>query len=383
MIIKMTNRERLLAALRRKPVDYIPFVGRFNPLTPVQRQGIWNFPWPEEGGEDAIRKITNGMGIMVNTYVHPAIWAGLEKCKVNIVKNGNILHKEIMTPAGPLTAMVERNELWPHDDDIPLATDFTAHFKKAWITCPEDIERLRYIFGAASDYPRALTDFKAQSVAAAARSEKHDIAVIAPAGSGLTLALQMFLPEPLMLAVMESPELVDSFLKLEHRITMKNIKLACESGCDIISRNGFYETCDFYSPNQLRRFLKAHLTEECELAHSYGKLIVYTLHTGIMPMIDYLKEIPLDAIFGIDPSFPGMDLKKLKSELGDRFAFEMGPCSIREISSKNPNDVRPVIRNLIDVFGKTGFVLTPSVSMHSIMPWENFEATVDEWRIRR
>jgi len=200
---------------------------------------------------------------------------------------------------------------------------------------------------------------------------------------GLTLAMQMFLPEPLMIATIESPETVEDFLKLEHEVTMKNIKLACESGCDIVSRNGFYETCDFYSPGQLGRFLKAHLTEECELAHRYGKPVVYTLNTGVMPMIDYLKEIPIDAVFGIDPSFPGTDLKKLKSELGDRLAFEMGSCSIREFSSKNPDDVRPVIRNLISIFGKTGFVLTPSVSMHCIMPWKNFEAAADEWRTGR
>ena len=45
----MSSRERLLAALRREPVDYVPCCGFFNPLTEVQRRGYtWNFPWPPE-----------------------------------------------------------------------------------------------------------------------------------------------------------------------------------------------------------------------------------------------------------------------------------------------------------------------------------------------
>ena len=96
-------------------------------------------------------------------------------------------------------------------------------------------------------------------------------------------------------------------------------------------------------------------------------------------MLDYLKEIPFDVIFGVDPTFPGVDMKKIKNELGDRFAFDMGPNNT-DFHSDDTEDVRRTIRRLADVFGKTGFILSPSVSLHSIMPWRNFEAAVDEWK---
>ena len=102
-----------------------------------------------------------------------------------------------------------------------------------------------------------------------------------------------------------------------------------------------------------------------------------------MKGIATLAEIPFDAIFGLDPGFPGVDLATNKNKLGHRFAFEMGPCSIREFSSENTNDIRAAIREIVTLWGKTGFVLTPSTSFHSIMPWRNFEAAVDEWRIIR
>jgi len=43
---KLSERERLLAALRGQPVDYVPCAPLFNPLTPEQRLGRrWQFPF--------------------------------------------------------------------------------------------------------------------------------------------------------------------------------------------------------------------------------------------------------------------------------------------------------------------------------------------------
>jgi len=41
---------------------------------------------------------------------------------------------------------------------------------------------------------------------------------------------------------------------------------------------------------------------------------------------------------------------------------------------------RKAMRELFDVFGKEGLIITPSPSVHSIMPWDNFLAMVDEWK---
>ena len=41
------------------------------------------------------------------------------------------------------------------------------------------------------------------------------------------------------------------------------------------------------------------------------------------------------------------------------------------------------VRQVLDVLGKTGLILTQCVSAHSIMPWESTLATIDEWRTLR
>ena len=380
----MDDRERLLAVLRGETPDYVPFTARFNDLSPAQRKGVWNYPWPEKNGGNDTQAMyayaKDRLGVTMYAYASPTYKAGLESCETNIYTNGGLLIKEIHTPLGTLSAAVEYNAMWPYGEDIPLGHDFTAHHRKAWVTGMSDVKKLVHIFSSPAGKPDALKRLANNFEAAFKLRDAYDMPVVSAAGQGLTLALQMFLPEPLMFAVKDEPETVEEFLKLEHGVTMDNIRLACESGCDIISRNGYYECCSFFSPAMLERFVGGYLRAECELAHSYGKPVVYTLHSGYMPMIGYLKAIPFDCIYGIDLGFPGADILKLKRELGDKFIFEMGPCSTREFSSDDPSDVRAAMRGIVETWGKKGLILTPSTSFHSIMPWRNFEAAVDEWK---
>jgi len=44
--MQMTSRERILAAMRRQSVDYVPCSPSFNALSDAQRRDkCWNFPW--------------------------------------------------------------------------------------------------------------------------------------------------------------------------------------------------------------------------------------------------------------------------------------------------------------------------------------------------
>ena len=68
-----------------------------------------------------------------------------------------------------------------------------------------------------------------------------------------------------------------------------------------------------------------------------------------MPMLDYLKGLDFDAILHLDIAFDGHDIEK-------------------------------VVREVFRVFGNTGLLITACPSAHSIMPWENTLAMVDEWK---
>ena len=81
----MTSRERVLAAMRREPVDYVPCVPFFNPLSPPQRRGCtWNFPWPEGAPyEEQLRYQIEELG------VDPTVPAGIKANWPAVVATGD------------------------------------------------------------------------------------------------------------------------------------------------------------------------------------------------------------------------------------------------------------------------------------------------------
>jgi len=176
----------------------------------------------------------------------------------------------------------------------------------------------------------------------------------------------------------EQPELVDAYLEHEHQHNLRAIEIMGNLGVDIIHRNGFYETADFYSPAMLERFLGARLRRETEAAHAVGALMCYTVHSGVMPMLDYLAALPMDSLFGIDIAYPGMNLPVLRGKLAPTKSFMIGPSSTHHLWS-GPEATRQAVREVFEVFGKTGLILSPGVSAHSIMPWESTLAMIDEW----
>ena len=103
---KMSSRERVLAAIRREPVDHVPCVPSFNPLSKVLRQShTWNFPWAETASrEDQIRYQLEELGTdaVLNTGArltkpHPDVTSRIW------IEDG-VLHKAYDTPSGELKA---------------------------------------------------------------------------------------------------------------------------------------------------------------------------------------------------------------------------------------------------------------------------------------
>ena len=109
-----------------------------------------------------------------------------------------------------------------------------------------------------------------------------------------------------------------------------DIPRVCELGADIIWRNGFYETADFYGPEMLERFLGDRLRREAQAARAGGMLVNYTVHTGVMPILDYLAGLPMDSLFGIDIAFEGVDLAAVQESHGDALVSEHVVAGIYE-----------------------------------------------------
>lgn len=377
----MTSRERILAALRREPVDYVPCCGFFNPLSPVQREGhTWNFPWPEPTPyAEQLRYQVEELGLDQIVYAGATVTRQHPDVTSEVHLEGEVLRKVYHTPAGDLQAAVRYNALWPHGEDLPFFSDFNVgHYVEPWLKSRADLECLKFVMELL-DLETAVEASRPGCTALRELADKHQLCVYGIGGMGLTGAQHLFGVREICLLTIEDPDLVDAYLAFDHERNLRLIEVHGELGADIISRNGFYETADFYGPNTLGRFLRERLNAEARLARSYGMLTSYTAHTGVMPILDYLAGLELDSLMGVDLAFEGVQPEVVRDKLADKKAFWTGPSSTYHIW-KGPEATREGVRLAFETFGKTGLILSPCVSFHSIMPWESAVAMFDEWR---
>lgn len=380
MAAKMTSRERILAALQRQPVDYVPCSPTFNPLHEKLRIGYrYQFPWGPSQREQ-IEYLVTEFGL------DPVVQAGLgghqssPGVSSRVWMDGDILHKAYSTPAGEVQASIKYDERWPHGFDVPFYSDFLpAHAVEFWIETEQDLECFRHILQPV-DYAPRREAIRFAFAEAKRLADRFGLATRASAGSGLTGALQLFGPSQLCMKTLEQPELVDGYLELEHQVTLRNLEIGADLGVDIVTRNGFYESSDFYSPAMLERFLFDRLQAETDLAHQGGMLVTYTAHSGVMPMLDYLRRLKFDCLNSIGLGFHGVDLERIRDSQEGSKSFWIGPDNTHHTNASDPEVVRQVVRHVFELLGTRGLILGACPSIHGINPWENTLALVDEWK---
>jgi hypothetical protein len=378
----MTSRERVLAALSRRPVDYVPCAPFFNFQDWPQRVGKrWQYPF----GPSVPEMLDHVVGVLGLDQVVTVGWGCFPGPGVSSEAwtESGLLHKRIATPSGALHAAVRLDDNWPHGFDIPFFSDYNpAHYVEPWVKSAADVECLRHILLP----PRTRQDLNAVrfEVEQGRRlADKFGLATCFSFGLGLTGALNMFGPEQLCVLAAEQPELVDSYLALDHEWNLANYEIALDLGVDIVRRNGFYESCDFFSPRMLERFLAGRLRREVQLVHEAGKPIGYTLLSGFSPMLEYLSSLGFDCLVCPDVFLKDNGAFRLQEKLGDRMSFWTGPSDTVHMPWERPDRVRKAVRHVFEVFGKTGLLITPCSSSKAVFPWSNVLAMIDEWRTLR
>jgi hypothetical protein len=369
----------MLAALRRREVDYVPCSLTF--FDPLSVHGYpWRLPWPRTAAtrgivEYRVRRLGTDPVVFfrfAGEYPRPGVTS---RCW----ETGGVLHKVWETPAGELHAAVRPDDTWPCGADIPLFSDYLGHFVEPWLETEADLACLAHIIRPANE-AEDLERIRADHARARALADEYGLALGAYVGTGLVGAMQLAGAEALCLMTVEGPALVEGYLALEHARSIRHLELLADLGADLVVRNGFYETADFFGPATLERFLGPLLRDEIEAAHAAGALSVYLVHTGVMPILDYLASFAFDALWKIDPAFHGVDLGAIAAALGAGTSFWLGPSGTYHLWSRDPEDVRRAVREVFEAFGPRGLVLGASPSVHSIVPWRNTLALVEEWK---
>jgi hypothetical protein len=376
---EMTSKERVLAACRQQPVDYVPCAPFMNSQDWPQRMGMrWQYPFGPSTPE-VLKHVVGEMGL---DQIVEFSWGPHPEPEVSsrVWTEGDVIHKRISTPSGDLHSAVRLTDAWPHGFDVPFFSDYnSAHCVEPWIENHADVACLRHVLlPPGSEEHLAPIRFGYEQTRQLA--DAYDIAVCFHGGLGLTGALQMFGPTELCMLALTDPDLVDAYLDVDHAYNLRNYEIAMDLGVDLVRRNGFYETCSFYSPDMLDRFLRERINEEIRIVHEADRVIGYTMHSGYMPMLDHLAALDFDFLFCTDVFMQDADPVLLNQAIGDRKAFWTGPSDTIHLPYDRPDEVRQAVRTVFEVFGKEGLVISPTSSSKAVFPWGNVLAMVDEWK---
>ena len=122
------------------------------------------------------------------------------------------------------------------------------------------------------------------------------------------------------------------------------------------------------------------LREQIEVMRSGGAAVIYTVESGIMPLLDYLDALPFDGYQAIEPALGHQDMRQVAARLGTRHAIWGGVSAPLHLGEGSPAVARQAVREAFAVFGRRGLVLSAVPSIRAHWPWENALAMFDEWR---
>ncbi|MCD6416498.1 MAG: hypothetical protein J7M08_07370 [Planctomycetes bacterium] len=379
---KMTSRERVLAAVRRQPMDHLPlcfegvghtwveFVSRLYP-DPFERARFYldldvdtavnlgNLPLSTAGFE------------VKEWQEHPAD----EPCP--------LLVKEYITPRGSLRQVVRKTEDYPHAS-VPLMSDHHVPPSRSvqyLVEKEEDLGKLEYIFRPPDD--EELRAYYRQAKEARKFCDDHGILLTArlPGVGDVLIWLSGIVP--VLLTAMDEPGFIQRYVNIISSWDMANLERHIDAGVDLVIRRGWYEGTDFWSPRLFREFLFDPLKREIEVAHQAGVLFTYIMNSGAMPLLDMFVELGLDIHGCVDPLAGNTDLARMKREEGGRITLYGGVNNNLVVERGSTEQVREGVRQAAETLAPGGGYIMgtgDSVMCADQTARRNFYEMINAWK---
>jgi len=371
----MTSRERLLCAMSCQKPDHVP---------------LWNL-WrskeqPFDGRSPQRIPVVLGLGLDDTLRLEPP-W-GMSP-EVRIVRwkeylpgeRHPVLHKVYETPKGALQTVVRTSQDWPHDDDMPLFSDYNLpRASEFLLKGPEDLEKLAYVLRPPDN--EQVAAFREKAEALRVFADRHQVLIEGGRIEGSDAAFWLCGVEPLLIAAVEQPDFVAQLLGFIEHWERRRIELCLDVGVEVVLRRGWYETPELWSPRLFRRLIAPMLQREATLAHQGGAKFRYIMTMGIMPILEDFAEVGVDVLAGVDPVQGGAHLAVVKEKLDGRVcvmggmnaAITLGPGSTKE-------DIRRAVGEAVRTLAPGGgFILYPVDQIFQDTPWQNVLTLIECWQ---
>ncbi len=137
------------------------------------------------------------------------------------------------------------------------------------------------------------------------------------------------------------------------------------------------------SPDLYREFYAPHHKRFIDLCHEFGIKVFHHDDGSCRAFLPMLVGMGIDVLNPVQWTCPGMDMAELKAEFGSRICFHGGVENQRILPFGTPEDVRAEVRHCIDALAGdgTGYILGPCHNLQANTPLENIIAMYDEaWK---
>lgn len=376
----MTVKERLLAALGSEQVDHVPFTVSFWGR-PRHARAIWSSE--EERLSFYARREWDA-------YV--CLWCGIQPSpevsadvRIEESTKGAVLHQTWRTPAVALRESLRVSNDWPEaaeaspEKPVGLLCDFrTARYIEWPFKTEADLAALPYVLPelTSRDEECLVQSYRR----ARALADRFDVPVFVDIRSGLDWLVWLFPAQEAVLCAVDRPGMARRILDHVAKVHRQRLEALLDAGIDGVIRSGWYESADLWSPELYRELAVPKLEQDFGLVRRVGKVAVYLMDSGVVPLLDDLARLQFDCLAGVDPATAGgTDLALIRRRLPGK-ALWGGISGPLHLGRGSPPDVEFAVKRAFSLCGKRGFILGPMVGFRHNWPWENLEACERAWR---
>lgn len=202
-------------------------------------------------------------------------------------------------------------------------------------------------------------------------------------GSIFEIGWQLRGLEEFMMDLASQPEIPLYIMDRLTETILENTRRVLELAGDRLDMIYFYDDVAtqsslFISSKMWRNYIRPRHIKFIELAHSYGKPVMYHCDGAVFPLIHEFIDMGVDLLNPVQPDASGMDLERIKQEFGGKLAFHGGIDINKTLPRGTPDEVRAEVRERIDVLGRGGgYIMCSSHHLQPDTPLENVLAMYD------
>jgi hypothetical protein len=387
----LSSRDRLLLAINHEEPDHVPLYFKW-----------WGRPFladKSQGWTNQFERVDRVLGLGLDDTVGFDVPRPIaNEVRVRVWKTNPareqwpFLFKEYDTPRGTLRQVVRQTRDWPHGDDIPIFSDFvvpSSRSVKYLVQDSNDLDALSCLFRDLDE--REVAAFHNEANKVKEFADRRQVLVEcgwwpeASKDSGIFVgdALPCLCGlENVIRKAFTDPEFIERLLDIVLEWDNRYINALLDVGfVDVVVHGGWYENADLWSPRLYKKFLVPRIRDLIQKTHRAGAKFCYVMTAKQTPLLEMMKEMGVDMLYGPDPVQGASDLALTKRIAGDNICLWGGVNSAITLGSGSTEEIRHAVEQAISTLSpRGGFILSAIDQLFEYTPWRSIQTMIDAWK---